>query len=224
MNKEDPYRDQAEKLRQKIERQSEQQKELPYTNETGAMPKRSDLHRHKRKKTKWKLKFSLIRLLVLIFVPLPLVIYSGYTYLEGKKLTDSNKSSDTIETINFEKDQSNSKAVKNKDKNDQNSNKTSKEKQQTASNSPTETKTSNEEKQTDTKSSESSNSNTQETPADQQSTEQKEVIYHTVQPNETLFRIAIKYYQSKSGVEKIKEANQLQTDNIYVGQVLKIPQ
>ncbi|MEY8740818.1 LysM peptidoglycan-binding domain-containing protein [Bacillales bacterium AN1005] len=32
------------------------------------------------------------------------------------------------------------------------------------------------------------------------------------------------YYNSKSGVDIIKQANQLASDNVMVGQVLKIPQ
>lgn len=46
---------------------------------------------------------------------------------------------------------------------------------------------------------------------------------HTVQSNENLFRIALKYYGDASGVEKIKEANNLSSDSISVGQTLIIP-
>ncbi|MDL0435720.1 MULTISPECIES: LysM peptidoglycan-binding domain-containing protein [unclassified Niallia] len=53
---------------------------------------------------------------------------------------------------------------------------------------------------------------------------QQSVIYHTVAANETLYRIAMKYYNSKTGIEIIKQANQLTSDNVLAGQVLKIPQ
>lgn len=46
---------------------------------------------------------------------------------------------------------------------------------------------------------------------------------HTVQQNETLYRIAMNYYKDPSGVEKIKRANNLSSDNISVGQTLIIP-
>jgi len=46
---------------------------------------------------------------------------------------------------------------------------------------------------------------------------------HTVQPNENLFRIALKYYNDASGVDKIKEANNLSSNSISVGQTLIIP-
>lgn len=54
--------------------------------------------------------------------------------------------------------------------------------------------------------------------------EQPEVKIHTVQPNENLFRIALKYYSDPmSGVEKIKAANNLPSETITVGQSLVIP-
>ncbi len=50
-----------------------------------------------------------------------------------------------------------------------------------------------------------------------------ETTYHTVQPGETLFRIAMNYYQSSDGVEKIRQANGLSGNDISSGQRLKIP-
>ncbi|KGR74116.1 LysM peptidoglycan-binding domain-containing protein [Ureibacillus sinduriensis] len=46
---------------------------------------------------------------------------------------------------------------------------------------------------------------------------------HTVQPNENLFRIALKYYNDASGVDKIMAANNLSSNSISVGQTLIIP-
>ncbi|KXH82042.1 LysM peptidoglycan-binding domain-containing protein [Sporosarcina sp. HYO08] len=46
---------------------------------------------------------------------------------------------------------------------------------------------------------------------------------HTVGGNENLYRISLKYYNSGDGVEKIKKANGLTSDNIRVGQTLIIP-
>ena len=48
-------------------------------------------------------------------------------------------------------------------------------------------------------------------------------VYHTVQPGETIYRISIKYYKSKSGIDTIKSANNLTSNEIRVGQVLTIP-
>lgn len=49
------------------------------------------------------------------------------------------------------------------------------------------------------------------------------VYKHTVQPKETVFRIAMNYYKSQAGIELIKQWNGLADNNISVGQVLKIP-
>lgn len=46
---------------------------------------------------------------------------------------------------------------------------------------------------------------------------------HIVQPNETLYRIAMNYYNSPDAVEKIKEANGLTSDSISTGQSLILP-
>ncbi|MDN4493889.1 LysM peptidoglycan-binding domain-containing protein [Ureibacillus aquaedulcis] len=65
--------------------------------------------------------------------------------------------------------------------------------------------------------------------AEQQQEEQKQKeeqaggTTHTVQPNENLFRIALKYYNDASGVDKIMAANNLSSNSISVGQTLIIP-
>jgi len=63
-----------------------------------------------------------------------------------------------------------------------------------------------------------------ETNTDSKSTANtSKVVYHTVKPKETLFKISMKYYQSQKGIDIIKKANKLQNESIYSGQVLKIP-
>jgi cytoskeletal protein RodZ len=100
MNKEEPYRDQAEKLKQRIEKYKE-----PVFEETEtSMPPRSELHRNKKKKAKVKVKFPLIRLLALFFILLPITIFSIYTYMGNKHIGTVKTSvpSKGYETINFE--------------------------------------------------------------------------------------------------------------------------
>jgi len=46
---------------------------------------------------------------------------------------------------------------------------------------------------------------------------------HTVGSNENLYRISLKYYGNGEGVEKIKKANGLSSNEIGVGQTLVIP-
>jgi LysM repeat protein len=51
----------------------------------------------------------------------------------------------------------------------------------------------------------------------------QKVITHIVQENETLYSIAMKYYQSDRGMEIIKKWNHLQNTQLHRGQVLQIP-
>ncbi|HEX5564525.1 MAG TPA: LysM peptidoglycan-binding domain-containing protein, partial [Sporosarcina sp.] len=46
---------------------------------------------------------------------------------------------------------------------------------------------------------------------------------HIVAANETLYRIAMNYYGSDAGIEKIKKANGLSSNDIMAGQKLIIP-
>ena len=49
------------------------------------------------------------------------------------------------------------------------------------------------------------------------------VVYHTVQPQETVFSISMAYYKSQEGIPLIQKWNNLNGNNISVGQKLKIP-
>ncbi|WP_411738603.1 LysM peptidoglycan-binding domain-containing protein [Peribacillus sp. S4] len=49
------------------------------------------------------------------------------------------------------------------------------------------------------------------------------VVLHTVQGEETLFRISMNYYKSQEGIALIREWNGLNGNEISRGQVLKIP-
>ncbi|WHY54946.1 LysM peptidoglycan-binding domain-containing protein [Peribacillus simplex] len=62
--------------------------------------------------------------------------------------------------------------------------------------------------------------------ADQAAKPDKEgykVVLHTVQGEETLFRISMNYYKSQEGIALIREWNGLNGNEISKGQVLKIP-
>jgi cytoskeletal protein RodZ len=239
MNREDPYRDQAERLRKRIEKINES------TNEDSSLPPRSDLHRLKKKKTKWKLKYPIIRILVLVFILLPITIFSIYSYLEGKNHIGSEKasvSSQGFETIDYEKPK---KTKKNKaNETHQNTDGKNGAAQQNENNiNPASTKNTETEAQS-TGVSEQKNGIIQQSVSSKTTTNgqdtdkngsgqdtsttknssQDRIIYHTVQPQETLFRIAIYYYHSDAGIEIIKQANHIQNNNnIVAGQVLKIP-
>ncbi|MBO0999112.1 LysM peptidoglycan-binding domain-containing protein [Bacillus sp. SD075] len=53
--------------------------------------------------------------------------------------------------------------------------------------------------------------------------EDYKVVLHTVQGEETLFRISMNYYKSQEGIALIREWNGLNGNEISKGQVLKIP-
>ncbi|MBT2575494.1 LysM peptidoglycan-binding domain-containing protein [Bacillus sp. ISL-51] len=52
---------------------------------------------------------------------------------------------------------------------------------------------------------------------------EQQVVKHTVQQKETLYRISMKYYKSRAGEEKIRSYNRLNGNEVYAGQVLSIP-
>lgn len=222
MTKEEPYRDQAEKLRQKIEKIHEP------NDEDSSLPPRSDLHRHKKKKTKWKLKYPLIRLLVLFFILLPITIFSVYSYLADKHISSekASVSSKGYETINFEKAQKKQKAKvnstnkKNSSTEDSSVNTSNAEQPQdsgssnvqesllqnpVSNNNPTtgQDLDKNGNGQTNPSTSQANRATSQPSATINQS-DTKRIVYHTVKPSETLYRIAKKYYQSNTGVETIK--------------------
>ncbi|MCD7033334.1 LysM peptidoglycan-binding domain-containing protein [Metabacillus sp. GX 13764] len=59
--------------------------------------------------------------------------------------------------------------------------------------------------------------------SDSPAKENIKIVKHTVQPKETLYRISMKYYNSRSGEETIRKWNKLSADSVYAGQVLEIP-
>ncbi len=214
MNKEEPFRNQAERLKQRIEKINEETTEI-----RDQFPPREQVHREKRNKTKWKLKYPVIRILVLFFILLPIVIFSAYSYLEegkgkGKGTEKVSGSSSGYEVINFEKSDTKSNVDK-KDNNDDNLIEENVEEavevqQPITEDTPTENPASDKNSGTST-----------ETPAPQP--EKPAIIYHTVKKGDNLYRIALKYYHSKAGEEIIRKANNIRGDEIYLGQVLEIP-
>ncbi|WP_040208311.1 LysM peptidoglycan-binding domain-containing protein [Neobacillus jeddahensis] len=244
MNKEEPFRNQAERSKKRIQKNVE----MVEVNDSGKLPPREQVHRQKRKKTKWKVKYPVIRLLVLCFILLPIIIFSVISYREnGKKIGGTEKTSGNsvgYETINLdemnqedepkETPQDKGGEVDSEGENDQVPSDTKQGEANESENHPDQSSSQDESstnnqitginnnKQgetttspTNTNSNTTTNKNVTETTSD--------IVYHTVQPHETLFRIAIKYYKSQNGIEIIKNANNLQTEAINVGQVLKIP-
>lgn len=234
MNPEEPYRDQAERLKRRIEKINEK------TENGERLPPRGQLHRQKPKKTKMKLKYPVIRLLVLLFILLPVTYFSIISYYHGKKINGVHKvlenqsgyESIKLETSKQDKetdtDISKSKEQEIK-KDSSNTSPASDDNKTVPAVSQPQEKTEEAEKpvQNTTVDRQTSQNeiekNKNEQPKTAAPAEKSRIIYHTVQPKETLFRIAMNYYHSKSGINIIRDANHLFNDQIYTGQVLKIP-
>ncbi|MGG3470820.1 LysM peptidoglycan-binding domain-containing protein [Neobacillus pocheonensis] len=226
MNKEEPYRDQAERLKQRIQKINEK------IDDTDQLPPREQLHRQKKKKTKWKLKYPVIRLLVLFFILLPVIIFSVISYLDGKKINNTVKTSnDSVgyETINLEKNDSEEKDKQVEEEqavvNQENTETTKPEENSAQVNSPDQGSSANQ-RISDNKAGDKNSQPVQETKKSPSPTiipKKSRIVYHTVQPKETLYHIAMEYYHSQTGMEIIKQANHIQGDSINAGQVLKIP-
>lgn len=209
MNKEEPFRSQAERLKRRIEKINEETIEV-----RDQLPPREQIHREKRKKTKWKLKYPIIRILVLFFILLPIVIFSAYSYLEEGKNNKSKKvsgDSSGYEVINFEKTETESNVENNEEEKEietvDNESEAVETVQPVVPASPPV----------------SANSKGTDKNSEPPNTDSVNVVYHKVKSGENLYRIGLKYYHSKAGEEIIRKANNLKGNEIYVGQVLEIP-
>ena len=215
MNKEEPFRTQAERLKQRIEKINEETSEG-----RDKLPPREQIHREKRKKTKLKVKYPIIRILVLFFILLPIVIFSAYSYLEEGKSNKIEKvtgESPGYEVINFEKSETESSSVTKVDENKEDNSTVEIEEDAIEVQQPVSPET-----QVLEPVSEQGDNNIPNT--DKNSSASTETtITHTVKTGENLYRISLKYYRSKAGEEIIRKANKLKGNEIYVGQVLKIP-
>ncbi|MCA1054678.1 LysM peptidoglycan-binding domain-containing protein [Rossellomorea aquimaris] len=224
----DPFRDRAEKLKQKIERVQES----PVPNKREPLPPRSELHREKKKKNKVKLKYPLISMLLLFFILMPLTVFSIYSYLDSRNepLAVMSEEHNEVEEVQYdgtgEEDQSilteeNQEAVSSEEETDSSDDAeedtpvTKKDGSSTKPTLPTAKAAEVEEPEGQTASATAG--------SEQGDAEGQKVIQHTVQPQETIFRIAMKYYHSQEGIDIIKKANNLTSNEIQSGQVLNIP-
>ncbi|USK37762.1 LysM peptidoglycan-binding domain-containing protein [Cytobacillus firmus] len=239
MSKEDPYRDQAERLRKRIDRKQETGDSV----QKSALPPRSRIHQEKRKKNKWRVKYPVIRLLALFFILLPITIFSIYQYVSSDKSinTGLNAESEEIgsETVVFatndegegttieareeqetEKPEKTKKAEESQEKDDA----SDQQEKQTPQKPDEEDKGSESASEKQARQTASDRTDSSKTAGTQEELNKEgKVVYHTVKPKETIFRIAMTYYKSQSGIEIIKQANNLPSNEIQTGQVLKIP-
>jgi len=233
LNREKPIRDQAERLRKRVERKTEH---AVVKKET--LPPRSEIHRQKQKKTKVKVKYPVIRLMALFFILLPITFFSIISYLDGSKgPLDLTSDRAGVEMIDVENGESSSQEDRESSE-DENApaieEMTESEDIDVASAAPAPESGSDKNTVVNPGSTKEQGSGTEknsEQPATEVSSKPAEggdsgeetIIYHTVQQSETLFRVAMKYYKSQEGIPIIKNANNIKGNEIQAGQVLKIP-
>ncbi|MEK5523358.1 LysM peptidoglycan-binding domain-containing protein [Heyndrickxia sp. FSL W8-0423] len=202
----DPYRDQVERLRKRIDKVSvENYWESKQLNEksTETLPSRSEVQRQRnqsKKKKKKKLKFPLLRILLVFFILLPIASLLFYTDLLKKSPFPSSTETSTGNEFSYEIEDSGTNTDKPQESKDQ---------EQEVADLPDE--------QTIDKGQKIENGETQSN-----SEQDSKIVYHTVQANESLYSIAMKYYHSEEGIEKIKQWNNITNDGLMVGQVLQI--
>jgi LysM repeat protein len=219
MRNENPNKDQADQLRRKIENVDKSEKKP-----SKGLPPRASIHREKKKKNKFKIKYPLIKLLALIFILLPITIFSIYTYKSNEaafKKTAGESSG--FETVNFETKIEKKEANKKEDeegKSDETSEQS--DNQSKIDIDESKPKTTVVAPRTSNSYADDKNENSKVESEDKASEDEGKVLYHQVNANETLYRIAMKYYQSQEGIEKIKKANNIQGNEIQAGQILKI--
>ncbi|MEH7157250.1 LysM peptidoglycan-binding domain-containing protein [Neobacillus drentensis] len=226
MNNEEPFRDQAERLKKRIEKINEK------LDDKENLPPREHIHRQKKKKTKWKLKYPVIRLLVLSFILLPIIIFSVISYQNGTKKVDGVQKSgdDSVETINLEKsNEAEETQVDNLDQSEEAISDTNDTEESKGQESQIETTSGSLDNTTDNENNTTVNQNSNnEQEKETETTDTTEiaknsVVTHIVKPNENLYRLAMMYYHSPKGMDIIIKANNLQSKQINTGQVLKIP-
>ncbi|MGM7685154.1 LysM peptidoglycan-binding domain-containing protein [Cytobacillus sp. Hm23] len=195
-NKNEKLQDQATQLRDRIANAEEE------SVKKSVLPPRSQVHKAKKKKTKFRIKYPIIRLLALFFILLPIVILS-IAYRNANNTLDTNSKGPVKVNI-------------------QSPNRGNVEDEESFQQSePIGSESVEEDTTTNHASSETNIENGVE--QETEITDSNSYIIHYVKNDETLFSISMKYFNSKSGIEIIKLANNIQGNSIFTGQKLLIP-
>ncbi|KKB92671.1 MULTISPECIES: LysM peptidoglycan-binding domain-containing protein [Bacillus] len=213
-----------------------------YVDDGESLPTRQSVkNQREQKKNQGKTKTPLFTVLAVIFVFVPVIVLVTLFYL--KSHPDNH---DDYEDVFIDSSQSKYEVVpKSEDKNDTADTKETalqKESKKEPEDSKPKEQTAADKKQTAVAEKEDSANKEEATAAaasSSQSTVQQQeqqqqpaepvqnvpnrVVKHTVQKKETLYRISMKYYKSRTGEEKIRAYNHLNGNDVYTGQVLDIP-
>ncbi|MBP0724234.1 LysM peptidoglycan-binding domain-containing protein [Bacillus sp. RG28] len=186
---------QAKKLRKSLQPNAEYSEVEQKQLDLLKLPPRSVSMKEKEEKNRpwWKLKYPLIRLLVVLFILLP-GSFLYYIYHKSGEIVGNNDGL-KVPSKKFEK-------VIVETNNETQLNVKNDSKKQTEINN--------------------ANSNKNTKPNSETQNKQK-IIIHIVGPGETLYSIAMKYYQTRNGEKVIQEQNHLNTYEVSTGQKLLIP-
>lgn len=239
MKKEDPYRVQAELQKQRLKKVIKEEEKGEERVES-SLPSRSTVHKNKKK----KIKVPIISILAFLFVLLPVVLLFINSLVNGKdfsNLLTTENTSGLFENVNIQKENAPSNESKRANQEEQQeivieNNTTEEEETIAADNAKGKVLDEEEDKSKEEEKSKSeqptNNVPKKEEPKEEPKDEEVEaiqpinpdekIVYHTVAKGETLYRIALKYYPSGDGIAKIKAANNMNTDQVQLGQSLKI--
>lgn len=213
-----------------------EEKLIDVKKRTSTLPSRSEIHRQKKKKTRFKIKYPIIRLLALLFILLPVAILSFKFNTNLEKLEASPvKKSANFESISYEnKDEAVRYPENNEEETPTEETETEQEPEiteqeqkiveQEEAKQPEVNKQEEPKEEAGQQVNENTTSNEEaKQPVQELPMDRYDVKYHKVKADETLYRISMKYYNSRSGEELIKRWNNINGDTVIEGQVLKIP-
>ncbi len=186
------------------------------------LPPRSELHANKKKKTKWKIHYPMVRLISIAFFLIPIAILALVLSDDNNIISRILPSESSIyEPIHVLKPTPPPAADDDKSDSKETEDKVDEEELKEVITEEQATEPSEQDKEVKEDKAEQENS---EPVIDESAIEEDiEIIYHTVQKEETLFSISVKYYNGRHGEKIIKDFNNLITNQVNVGQTLKIP-
>jgi LysM repeat protein len=152
----------------------------------------------------------------------PKTLSTNIDTANDQQSTDENADHSLTESSNEETDDSEANGANNENETEGGNETESTDTESTEEDSEASNQVNEEESEATENEQESSNNNS-EAAEEEEEEEELKIIAHIVKENETLYKIAMRYYGNKDGVQIIKDYNQLENNNIYVGQQLKIP-
>ncbi|AZV44170.1 LysM peptidoglycan-binding domain-containing protein [Peribacillus asahii] len=212
------------------------------------LPTRKSVHQKKKKRSKMKVKIPVIQLLALFFILLPIGFLTAYYYFQNSdqkaaqnEPKEPTSTTEVVEQVDDDELKQNIPTMATAETKEDQEEKTQESKKQANKSNDEEEKQASVKKEndkqarTDTEKEEEKSTTVKEkeqgakeklTSAKEEQPKKEEsynVVYHTVQPQETVFSISMTYYKSKEGIPLIQTWNNLNGNNIWVGQKLKIP-